>query len=42
MNEIKVAFATPTDINYVSQILQTIKDSAKIRGTGIDKRNPEN
>lgn len=41
MSEIKVAVATPTDIIYVSQILQTIEDSAKVRGTGIAKRKPE-
>ncbi len=41
MSNIKVAVATPTDIIYVSQILQTIEDSAKVRGTGIAKRKPE-
>ena len=41
MSEIKVAVATPNDIIYVSQILQTIEDSAKVRGTGIAKRKPE-
>jgi hypothetical protein len=41
MSEIKVGVATPDDIIYVSQILQTIEDSAKIRGTGIAKREPE-
>jgi len=41
MSEIKVAVATPTDIIYVSQILQTIEDSANVRGTGIAKRKPE-
>jgi len=41
MSEIKVAVATPTDIIYVSQILQTIEDSAKVRGTGIAKRKSE-
>lgn len=41
MSEIIVAVATPTDIIYVSQILQTIEDSAQVRGTGIAKRKPE-
>lgn len=41
MSEIKVAVATPNDIIYVSQILQTIEDSAKVRGTGIAKRKPD-
>jgi hypothetical protein len=41
MSEIKVGVATPGDIIYVSQILQTIEDSAKVRGTGIAKRKPE-
>jgi GNAT superfamily N-acetyltransferase len=41
MSEIKVAVATPTDIIYVSQILQTIEDSANVRGTGIARRKPE-
>jgi len=40
MNEIKVGVATPHDIIYVSQILETIEESAKIRGTGIAKREP--
>jgi hypothetical protein len=41
MSEIIVRVATPTDIIFVSQILQTIEDSAKVRGTGIAKRKPE-
>lgn len=41
MSEIVVRVATPTDIIFVSQILQTIEDSAKVRGTGIAKRKPE-
>lgn len=41
MSDIKVAVATPTDIIYVSQILQTIEDSANVRGTGIARRKPE-
>jgi len=36
-----VAVALPEDIIYVSQILQTIEESAKVRGTGIAKRKPE-
>ena len=41
MSEIKVCVATPDDIIYVPQILQTIEDSAKVRGTGIAKREPQ-
>ena len=41
MSEIKVGVATPDDIIYVPQILQTIEDSAKVRGTGIAKREPQ-
>lgn len=41
MSALKVGVATPNDIIYVSQILQTIEDSAKVRGTGIAKRKPE-
>ena len=41
MSEIKVGVATPEDIIYVPQILQTIEESAKVRGTGIAKRKPE-
>ncbi len=40
MNEIKVGVATSADIIYVSQILETIEESAKVRGTGIAKREP--
>ena len=41
MSEIIVGVATPDDIIYVSQILQTIEESAKVRGTGIAKREPQ-
>ncbi len=41
MSEIKVGVATANDIVYVSQILETIEDSAKVRGTGIAKREPQ-
>ncbi len=40
MSEIKVGVATPEDVIYVKQILMTIEESAKIRGTGIAKREP--
>ncbi len=41
MSGIKVGVATVDDIIYVPQILQTIEDSAKVRGTGIAKREPQ-
>ncbi len=41
MSEIKVGVATQEDIMYVSQILETIEESAKVRGTGIAKREPQ-
>ena len=41
MSEIKVGVATIEDIVFVPQILQTIEDSPKVRGTGIAKREPE-
>lgn len=41
MNEIKVGVAAQNDIIYVPQILQTIEESAKVRGSGIAKREPE-
>jgi GNAT superfamily N-acetyltransferase len=41
MNEIKVGVATADDIKFVQQILQTIEESAKVRGTGIAKREPQ-
>jgi len=41
MSDIKVGVATIEDIVYVPQILLTIEDSAKVRGTGIAKREPE-
>src|SRR5665647_2928119 len=41
MSDIKVGVATIEDIVYVPQILLTIEESAKVRGTGIAKREPE-
>lgn len=41
MSEFNIFVATDEHINYVDVILQTIADAAKVRGTGIAKRNPE-
>lgn len=41
MREINVRVATADDIKYVQQILLTIEESAKVRGTGIAKREPQ-
>ena len=41
MEEIKVMVADESHIKYVGTILQTIADAAKVRGTGIAKRSPE-
>ncbi|MGQ1945932.1 GNAT family N-acetyltransferase [Geofilum sp. OHC36d9] len=40
-NEITIQIASDKHLNYVDTILQTIADAAKVRGTGIAKRNPE-
>ena len=41
MNDIQVFVANEEHIQYVSTILKTIEDAAKVRGTGIAKRTPE-
>lgn len=40
-NEITIQIASDKHLSYVDTILQTIADAAKVRGTGIAKRNPE-
>lgn len=41
MEEFKIEVAGEQHIKYVSEILETIESAAKVRGTGIAKRNPE-
>ncbi|MBN2165566.1 MAG: GNAT family N-acetyltransferase [Marinilabiliaceae bacterium] len=38
---LKIEIATEEHLGYVEEILQTIADAAKVRGTGIAKRSPE-
>lgn len=40
-NEIIIQIASEKHLKYVDVILQTISDAAKVRGTGIAKRDPE-
>jgi len=40
-NKIEVVVANESHIPYISVILKTIEDAAKVRGTGIAKRTPE-
>lgn len=40
MSEIDVMVASDEHLQYVDEILKTISDAAKVRGTGIAKRNP--
>lgn len=40
MSEIDVVVASDEHLQYVDEILKTISDAAKVRGTGIAKRNP--
>ncbi len=40
MSEFKIVVASEEHLPYVDIILQTIADAAKIRGTGIAKRDP--
>lgn len=40
-NNIKIHIASEDHLPYVDTILETIADAAKIRGTGIAKRNPD-
>jgi GNAT superfamily N-acetyltransferase len=41
MNEVRVYVANLSHLTYVGEILKTIEESAKVRGTGIAKRKPE-
>lgn len=41
MNEVSVYVANLSHLTYVGEILKTIEESAKVRGTGIAKRKPE-
>lgn len=41
MKEIKVEIAREEHIHYIPEILKTIEDATKVRGTGIAKRRPE-
>ncbi len=41
MNPVKIEVASQKHIKYVSEILKTIEDATKVRGTGIAKRKPE-
>ncbi len=41
MSEITVEVASLKHLPYVPEILKTIEDAAKVRGTGIAKRKPE-
>ena len=41
MNEITVEVASEKHIKYIGEILKTIEDATKVRGTGIAKRKPE-
>ena len=41
MNPVKIEVASEKHIKYVSEILKTIEDATKVRGTGIAKRKPE-
>ncbi len=40
-NEITIQIASEKHLKYVDVILQTISDAAKVRGTGIAKRDPQ-
>ena len=41
MKEIEVLVASELHVPYVNIILETIAEAAKVRGTGIAKRNPD-
>jgi len=41
MGQVTVQVATEKHLKYVNEILKTIEDAAKVRGTGIAKRKPE-
>ena len=40
-NTITVSVAGPQHVDYVPEILKTIEDATKVRGTGIAKRQPD-
>jgi len=40
-DNINIQIASEEHLAYVDTILQTIADAAKVRGTGIAKRNPD-
>ena len=39
--ELTVEVASEKHLKFVDEILRTIEDAAKVRGTGIAKRKPE-
>lgn len=41
MSDFKIMVASEEHLPYVDEILKTIEDAAKVRGTGISKRDPE-
>ena len=41
MNPVKIEVASEKHIKYVGEILKTIEDATKVRGTGIARRKPE-
>ena len=41
MDTIKIEVASQEHVKYVDEILKTIEDATKVRGTGIAKRRPE-
>jgi GNAT superfamily N-acetyltransferase len=41
INDFTVGVATEKHLDYVDEILKTIEDATKVRGTGIAKRNPD-
>ena len=41
IDDFTVGVATEKHLTYVDEILKTIEDATKVRGTGIAKRNPE-
>ena len=41
MSDLKISIANANHLKYVEDILATIEESAKVRGTGIAKRKPE-
>lgn len=40
-DDIKILIADESHIHYIDEILETISAAAKVRGTGIAKRNPK-